>query len=136
MTLVMVAALPIAGVLTFFISRKGVKLYKDVQRKADKMLMVVRENVTGIRVIKALSKSDYERERFKQVNGDLTSQERRAEKTMSVINPSMSGIINLGLVVVIIVGAFRIDAGQSEIGKIIAFMNYFTLILQIVRAHV
>lgn len=130
LTLVMVAALPVAGVLTFFISRKGVKLYKDVQRKADKMLMVVRENVTGIRVIKALSKSDYERERFKQVNGDLTSQERRAEKTMSVINPSMSGIINLGLVVVIIVGAFRIDAGQSEIGKIIAFMNYFTLILQ------
>lgn len=134
LTLVMVATLPIAGIITFFVTKKGVKLFRAVQKKADRLLMVVRENVTGIRVIKALSKSEYERDRFSKVNEDLTQQERTAEKIMAVINPSMGVILNLGLVLVIFVGAIRINAGLSEIGKIIAFLNYFTLILQSIMA--
>lgn len=134
LTLIMVATLPIAGVITWFVSRKGVKLFRLVQKKSDRLLGVVRENVMGIRVIKALSKSDYEKERFSKVNTDLTDQERTAEKVMAVIDPCMSIILNVGLVMVIFVGAIRINAGLSEIGKIIAFLNYFTLILQSIMA--
>lgn len=134
LTLVMIGTLPIAGIVTMIVSRKGAKLFRVVQKAADKMLMVVRENVVGIRVIKALSKSEYEKERFAKVNRELTEDERRASKMMAVIDPTMTIVLNLGLVAVILVGAFRINAGLSEIGKIIAFMNYFTLILQSIMA--
>ena len=98
LTLIMVASLPIVGVIVFYVSRKGAKLFKIVQKASDSMLRVVRENAVGVRVIKALSKSDYERARFKKVNDDLTEKERTAESTMALINPVMSLLLNLGIV--------------------------------------
>ena len=88
----------------------------------------------GVRVIKALSKSDYERARFKKVNDDLTEKERTAESTMALINPVMSLLLNLGIVAVITVGAVRVNNGTSEIGKIIAFMNLYTIVLNALMA--
>ena len=67
-----------------------------------------------MRVIKALSKSDYERARFKKVNDDLTEKERTAESTMALINPVMSLLLNLGIVAVITVGAVRVNNGTSD----------------------
>lgn len=129
LTLVMLAMLPVVAVITFFVSRRGAKLFRIVQKASDDALRVVRENVTGVRVIKALSKGGYERARYKKVNDALTERERTAEKTMAVINPSMSLLLNLGIVAVIAVGAVRVENGTSEIGKVIAFMNLFTNVL-------
>ena len=134
LTLIMVATLPIVGAITFFVSRKGAKLFKKVQSASDSMLRVVRENAVGVRVIKALSKSAYERERFKSVNDSLTDKERTAEKTMALINPVMSLLLNLGIVAVIIAGAYRVQGGVTEVGKIIAFMNLFTIVLNALLA--
>lgn len=134
LTLIMVASLPIVGVIVFYVSRKGAKLFKIVQKASDSMLRVVRENAVGVRVIKALSKSDYERARFKKVNDDLTEKERTAESTMALINPVMSLLLNLGIVAVITVGAVRVNNGTSEIGKIIAFMNLYTIVLNALMA--
>ena len=72
---------------------------------------------------------DYEKEKFDRINKMVVTCERNAEKTMAVLNPSMNMLLNLGLVGVIIVGAFRVNAGTSEVGKILAFMTYFTIIL-------
>lgn len=88
----------------------------------------------GVRVIKALSKSAYERGRFKRVNDDLTEKERTAEKTMALINPVMSLLLNLGIVAVIVAGGVRVNNGTTEIGKIIAFMNLFTIVLNALMA--
>ena len=129
LTLVMLATLPIVGYITFSVSRKGVRLFRDVQVGSDEMFRVVRENATGVRVIKALSKSEYERRRFHKTNTDLTAREKKASDTMAIINPSMSLMLNLGLVAVVVVGAFRVQAGATGVGSIIAFMNYFTIIL-------
>lgn len=134
LTLIMLATLPIVGVITFFVSRKGSRLFRIVQRAADNMLRVVRENAVGVRVIKALSKSGYERERFRRVNDELTGKERRAENTMAVINPVMSLLLNLGIAAVIVVGAYRVQGGVTEVGKIIAFMNLFTIVLNALMA--
>lgn len=134
LTLIMVATLPIVGAITFFVSRRGARLFKIVQKGSDGMLRVVRENAVGVRVIKALSKSGYERERFRRVNDSLTEQERTAEKTMAVINPVMSLLLNLGIVSVIIAGAYRVNGGVTEVGKIIAFMNLFTIVLNALLA--
>ena len=134
LTLVMLATLPIVGLITFFVSRKGSRLFRIVQKASDNMLRVVRENAAGVRVIKALSKSEYERLRFRTVNDDLTEKERTAENTMAVINPVMSLLLNLGIAAVIVVGAYRVHGGVTEVGKIIAFMNLFTIVLNALMA--
>ena len=92
------------------------------------MLRVVRENVTGVRVVKALSKGEYEKRRFDAQNRRLTGSERAAGRTMAAVNPLMSIILNLALVAVIFVGALRVNSGLAEVGKIVAFLSYITMI--------
>ncbi len=125
---VMVCLLPFIGVAVFAISRRGVPLYTASQKAGDDMVRVVREDIGGIRVIKALSKKEYERERFDGVNRALVRCEKRASLTMALTNPLITILLNVGLVSVVLVGAFLVDADLSKQGRIIAFIQYFTLI--------
>jgi ATP-binding cassette subfamily B protein len=129
LTLVMVGILPFTLLVVWLVSRKGIPLYTRVQGAVDAMVRVVRENASGIRIIKALSKADYEKERFARANKDVTDRERRANIIMGITNPAMFLFLNLGLVAVIIVGAYRVNAGQTHPGVILAFLTYFTIIL-------
>lgn len=129
LTLVLIATLPFIAALIWFISRKGIPLYTKVQQAVDELVRVVRENVTGIRVIKALSKDDGEKERFDRINEETANREIKASATMAAINPAMNLILNIGLTLVIVVGAYRVNAGVMEVGKIVAFLSYFTMIL-------
>ncbi len=134
LTLVLIAILPILGLLVYFVTKKSLPLYKEQQASIDRLVRKVRENIVGIRVIKALSKTEYEREQFRDVNLDVVKKEKKAGMTTAIINPSMSLLLNIGLVFVIIVGAFRVNAGSTEVGKIIAFLTYFTIILNAMMA--
>ena len=127
---VMFSILPFIGIAVWFISRRGVPLYTQVQKSVDGMTRVVREDAQGIRVIKALSKTEYERERYDKVNRRLVEDEKKAGITMALSNPLMTFFMNLGIVAVILVGAFLVDGGLSKPGKILTFMQYFTLISQ------
>lgn len=126
---VLICLLPFLAILVIYVSRKGIPLYASLQQGIDSMVRVVRENITGIRVIKALSKTDHERQRFSDINAEVARRETMAGVTMSLTNPMMNLFLNLGLTVVILVGAYRVNAGLSETGKIIAFLSYFTIIL-------
>lgn len=128
LTLVMLATLPFIGFTVFSITRKGFPLYVDLQRGVDLLVRTVRENITGIRVIKALSKTDYEKQRFSGVNQEVVHREKKATITMALSNPLMNLFLNTGLTAVILVGAIRVNAGLSQPGKIIAFLSYFTII--------
>ena len=129
LTMVLVSTLPFIILVVFLVSRKGIPLYTALQGSIDNMVRKVRENFSGIRVIKALSKVTYEKERFAEINEDVAASERRAGITMAVTNPMMNVLLNVGLTIVIIVGAFRVDAGLTQPGKILAFLTYFTIIL-------
>ncbi len=129
LTLVLLATLPFLGVSVFFISKKSIPLYTKLQAATDDMVRTVRENIQGIRVIKALSKTDYEKRRFSGVNRHLMQSEQTAGMIVATTNPIMNFFLYLGLTVVIIVGAYRVNAGLSEAGKILAFISYFTYIL-------
>ena len=128
LSLVMIAILPFIFVTVYFISRKGVPLYTRVQRSVDGMVRVVREDTQGIRVIKALSKTDYEHKRYDAVNRNLVKDEIRAGVIMGSVNPVMTMFMNVGSVAVIALGAVRVSGGLSEPETIIAFMQYFTQI--------
>lgn len=132
LTLVLVILLPILGSLIFYISKKGIPLYKRVQAAMDSMVRIMRENISGIRVIKALSKTEYEKERFREANRDMLGRELHAGRVMSLSGPIMSFLLNIGLTLVVVVGAYRVNAGASEPGKIVAFLSYFTMILNAV----
>ena len=125
---VMIATLPLIFVVVYGVARKGVPLYTNVQKSIDKMVRVVREDVQGIRVIKALSKNDYENRRYDAVNKNLSKEERRAGIIMGIANPVMNLLMNLGIVAVLSVAAFCIERGVSSPATVIAFMQYFTLI--------
>ena len=87
LAMAMIAVLPLIFVTVYFISKKGVPLYTKVQKSVDKMIRVVREDTQGIRVIKALSKTEYEHRRYDTVNRALVEDEKRAGITMSAVNP-------------------------------------------------
>lgn len=129
LTLVMASVLPFIFIVFYFVSKKGIPIYTALQGAVDKMVRVVRENIQGIRVIKALSKTTYEKEHFTRTNQEVTDTETRAGTVMAMTNPFMNVFLNLGLVAVIAVGAIRVNGGTSEPGKIIAFLTYFTIIL-------
>ncbi|MBR6594870.1 MAG: ABC transporter ATP-binding protein [Clostridia bacterium] len=128
LALVMIATLPLIFITVYSISRKGVPLYTGVQRSVDDMVRVVREDAQGIRVIKALSKNEYENRRYDRVNRALAGQERKAGVIMGVVNPVMTLLMNLGIAAVVAVAAIRVAKGLSSPATVIAFMQYFTLI--------
>ena len=122
---VLLGCVPIVGLTIFIITRKSVPVYFGVQRRQDDMVRDMQENVTGVRVIKALSKNDYEIRKFDGIVKDLAAEEFKANKIMSLSNPLATLILNLGLVAVIVVGAFR----GNEYGTVLAFLSYFVIIL-------
>ncbi len=128
LTLVLLCTLPFIFAVVYSVSKRGIRLYKHLQDSVDDMVRVVRENALGIRVIKALSKTNYEIERFENVNKELSRRDMKASLVMGISNPVISLILNIGLCAVILLGAFRVDSGLSSAGKIIAFMNYFIMI--------
>ena len=111
------------------IGRICVDLYETLQKNVDTLVRIVRENMTGIRIIKALSKTEDEKKRFAKVNEAVASSETKAASVMAVNSPTMQFLLNMGLVLVVAVGARRVDAGVTGAGNIIAFLSYFTIIL-------
>lgn len=128
LSLIMIAIMPITFCAIFFISKNGIPLYTKVQNAVDKMVRVVREDVQGIRVIKALSKTDYEHRRYENVNRALIKSETRAGVIMGSVHPIMNMFMNIGSVAVIAVASGRVQNGLSDPETIIAFMQYFTQI--------
>ncbi len=121
---------PILGLIIFTVSRKGIPLYTKVQKNVDNIVRIMRENISGIRVVKALSKEDYEKKRFDDANREMTEADIKAGITMSMPGPIMQLFLNIGLTFVVIVGAKRVNNGVIEPGVILAFLTYFNMILQ------
>ena len=129
LSLVLVSMLPFLTAAVVMISRKGIPLFRKLQRKSDDMVRVVRESAQGIRVIKALSKTGYESDKFEDRNREVAAAELQSGRMMALTNPLMSAFLNIGMAAVILVGAIRIQGAKAEPGMIIAFMSYFTIIL-------
>ena len=128
LALIMLATMPFLFGLVTIVRRKGVPLYSNVQKSVDNMVRVVREDAQGIRVIKALSKADYEHRRYDAVNKKLASDEKRAGINMGMVQPIMTVLMNGGIVAVVALAATRVAGGLSDPETVIAFMQYFTKI--------
>ena len=129
LSMVLMSTLPLLAIGVAVISWRGIPLYARVQRAVDRMVRTVRDDVTGIRVIRALSKGDYERARFEADNLALSEEQIRADTVMAATNPLMNLLLNGGLTAMVVAGAFLVHSGLTKPGRIIAFLTYFTIIL-------
>ncbi len=140
MTLVIVVTMPIIMLFTVFISNKAIPMFTRVQKDNDTLIGKIRENVTGIRVIKAFSTMEYEKKGYDEYNKALTKEDEAASMVMAVSNPFINYLLNIGTIIVIIIGAFRAGQGLCEPGVILAIITYFTVIsnamLSITRIYV
>ena len=129
LSLVLVAMLPIIAIVVYFVTKKSIPMHVYQQEVLDDVVRTVQENITGVRVIKALSKTEYEKKRFHKVNDELSDAGFKAGIVTSITNPVTTLTLNLGLTVVVLIGAFRVGSGAMESSVIVAFLQYFTQIL-------
>jgi ATP-binding cassette, subfamily B, multidrug efflux pump len=134
LTLVMAGTLPLLALVVVLASKRSLPLYTQVQQCEDGMVRKIQENMAGARVVRALSRTFWERDRFDEVNESLAESQCRASRVMATVSPLVSLLLNFGLAAVILVGAMRVSVGLSQPGKIIAFMSYFTIILNALLA--
>ena len=129
LALVLIALLPIIAVVVYFVTKTSIPLHTRQQTVLDDVVRTVQENITGIRVIKALSKTEYEKARFRKVNDELSDTGLKAGLITSITNPVATLTLNLGLTLAVVIGAYRVNGGASESGVVVAFLQYFTQIL-------
>lgn len=129
LSLVILAIVPFLAGAIILILKKGVPLFKAVQKRLDRLNLVMRENLTGIRVIRAFNKETYEKARLQRANADLTDVSIRVNKLMAFMMPLMMLIMNLTIILVIWFGSIRIDAGSMQIGDLMAFIQYVMQIM-------
>ena len=124
LSLVLLVAVPFIAVLIFFIMSKAIPLFKLMQIKLDRLNLVLRENLTGIRVIRAFDRIKEERERFTDANLDLTNNAIRVNKLMATMMPGMMLVMNFTIIAIIWFGSIRIDHGGMQVGSLMAFIQY------------
>ena len=126
---VFVVTIPVLCVVVFGIMAVSMPLYKSVQRQLDKVLLTTRENLLGVRVIRAFNRQKSETEKFDRENGNLVRMQVFVGKISALLNPVTYVIINIAVVAVIWVGAEQVDRGIITQGKVIALVNYMSQIL-------
>ncbi|MEF3302963.1 ABC transporter ATP-binding protein [Paenibacillus sp. GYB003] len=129
LSLVLVAVIPLLVGVIVLIASKGTPLFRAMQAKLDRLNLVLRENLTGIRVVRAFNRTEWERSRFGAANADLTDTAIKVTRMMSVIFPVMLLLLNLSLVAIMWFGGIRIDRGYMQVGDLIAFTQYASQIL-------
>lgn len=126
---VLLVLVPIIIAIVITISRKGIPMYTKVQTSVDNIVRVMRENITGIRVVKALSKEQYEHKRFEARNEEMFITDSTSSIVMSLPGPFTTLFLNIGLTTVVVYGSYRVNGGITQPGVILAFLTYFNMIL-------
>ena len=129
LALILCVMAPVMIGLVVFISYKGIPLYDMVQHGMDDIVRVMRENITGIRVVKALSKEAHEMRRFGEVNNTTARRDIKAGIIMALPGPVVTFFLNIGLTLIVFIGARRVNAGVTQPGVILSFLTYFNMIL-------
>lgn len=121
--------IPVMSAAVMTIMLITIPLYKKVQAKLDSLLCITRENLSGVRVIRAFRKENAEYERFVSTNGDLTRSQKFVGRISALMNPLTYVLINYGVIALIWVGALRVNSGTISQGQVVALYNYMSQIL-------
>ena len=123
MALILLGIIPIAGVIIFLNLKISYPIFTKIQIALDRVNGVMREYLAGIRVVKAFNRFDYEKLRFGKVNDDLKDITLKGMRTVALFNPLVALVVNMGVVLILWFGGIRVNSGNMEVGKIMAFIN-------------
>ncbi|WP_353096797.1 ABC transporter ATP-binding protein [Tissierella praeacuta] len=129
LSLIFLATTPIFAIILYLIISKSSPLYHKYQNELDKIGLILRENLSGIRVIRAFARTENEKQRFYTANDDLTTSAIRISKISSLLNPMTSFVMNAAIIAILWIAGFHVNTGRLSHGEIIAFVNYITQIL-------
>ncbi|AIQ74997.1 ABC transporter ATP-binding protein [Paenibacillus odorifer] len=129
LSLILIAATPVFGIILYFIITRSAPLYRKYQQKLDALALVLSENLSGIRVIRAFAKRRTEKDRFDASSDDLTTTAIRVSRISALLGPMTTLVVNAAIIAILWVGGIHIDGGRLSQGEIIAFINYITQIL-------
>lgn len=124
LTWILAIALPVLALTIYLVAGKAMPLFKAVQKKIDRVNLVLREKLTGIRVIRAFNRVEHERIRFSDASADLTNNYIRVNRIMAFLMPVLMLIMNITTIVILWFGSIRIDNGDMDLGALIAFTQY------------
>jgi ATP-binding cassette subfamily B protein len=124
LTLVLAVAIPVLVTAIVLIARASIPLFRAMQTKLDRLNLVMREGLTGIRVIRAFNRVEYQTGRFDAANADLTDNAIRANRIVAFLMPILMLVMNLTSLAILWFGAVRINSGEMQVGSLIAFMQY------------
>lgn len=124
LTVILLAVLPFIAIVIVLLAKFVVPIFKQVQTKIDKLNLVMRENLTGIRVIRAFNREKHEMNRFDDANKDLTNTYIRVNRILAFLMPSVSLIMNALIIMLLWYGGIRIDTGDMNLGALFAFTQY------------
>lgn len=126
---ILLVVLPVLTLAIILLARKGLPLFKDIQIKLDALNRVMRENLTGIRVVRAFDRVEYEHQRFDAANTDLTATTLRVNYLMAFLFPFVMLMMNLTTIMIVWFGGLAIGNGEVRIGSLMAFIQYATQIM-------
>lgn len=129
LTVVLAVSVPLLGLCIYFVMGRGLALFRQLQQKVDGLNRVLRENLTGVRVIRAFNRGDYEIGRFDNANRDLTDTAVQVFQLMALIMPLVILVMNVSTVVIVWFGGIQINAQTLQIGQLIAFIQYVAQIM-------
>lgn len=129
LSMIIVLLLPIFIFFLYLLMHRSVPIYRSIQKKLDKIVRILRENLSGVRVIRGYGRRDYEEERFHQANDDLSRELIRVGKLSSLLNPMTSFLTNMAIIAILYFGGLRINLGAMTQGQVIAFISYINLIV-------
>jgi ATP-binding cassette subfamily B protein len=129
LSLVIVVVVPAMGLAIWLLMRQGFALFRSIQKKVDRLNLVLRENLTVVRVVRAFGRVPYEADRFDQANLDLTDTSVRVFQIMATLMPVVFLIMNLAMIAIVWFGADQINAGQLQLGNLMAFIQYVMQIM-------
>lgn len=129
LSLVFLGALPILAIVIVFIARKAIPLFSALQKKTDRLTLLLREGLTGVRVVRAFNQVEFEKTRFNEANEDFRDTGIKVGKLMATLFPIMLIIMNFTNIAIIWFGAMRIDQGDMQVGNLLAFIQYAAMIL-------
>ncbi|MFF2017987.1 ABC transporter ATP-binding protein [Paenibacillus sp. NPDC058177] len=124
LSLIFVVVIPLLVGAIFLIGMKGLPLFKAIQVKLDKLNLVLREHLTGIRVIRSFNRIDHENKRFTEANRDLTDTAIKVNKIMAGLMPLMMIVMNFSMIAILYYGGIRIGDGDLQVGSLMAFIQY------------
>lgn len=129
MSIIFFVSALLVSVILYYILSRSLPLYSQIQRKLDRAASIVKDSLSGVRVIRAFSRTEYEKDKFEKANEELTERSVRVGRLSALLNPLTFAVMNTAIVLILYFGGIKVNTGKLTQGEVLAFTNYMTQIL-------